>query len=195
VNSQPRKIDEVGRRVPVVWYALYTKYQHEKSSADLLARKGFDVLLPLYRATHRWKDRSQVVLLPVFPSYVFIRASLDQKLEVLRTPGVCWFVGNSGHAHSIPSNEIEGIRRISQGPSRFEPHPFLAFGDRVRIKSGVLAGLEGLLVRIKNQSRVVLCVELLQKAVAVEVDSSNIQTVSSTDKSAVPWLSKSKRTA
>jgi transcription antitermination factor NusG len=156
------------------WYALYTKHQHEKSAADLLARKGFEVLLPLYSAAHRWKDRSKVVQLPVFPCYVFLRANLVRKLEVLRTPGVFWFVGSSGRACPVAEQEIDAVRRVTQGPARFEPHPYLKSGDRVRIRSGALAGIEGFLIRFKNVYRFVLSVELLQKSVPVEVDISAV---------------------
>lgn len=157
------------------WYALYVRHQHEKSAAELLSRKGFEVLLPLHRAAHRWKDRIQIVSLPVFPSYVFLRANLERKLEVLRTPGVCWLVGNGGRASRVPESEIDSIRKVTQNSGRIEPHPFLKSGERILVSSGPLAGVEGILNRVKNQFRVVVCVELLQKAVAVEVDATMIQ--------------------
>jgi transcription antitermination factor NusG len=159
------------------WYALYAKHQHEKSAANLLSRKGFDVLLPLYRVAHRWKDRSKVVELPVFPCYLFLRANLEYKTEILRTPGVFWFVGTGGRAHPVAEHEIDAVRRVAQGPARFEPHPYLHSGDRVRIRSGALVGIEGFLIRFKNQYRIVLSVELLQKSVAVEVDVSSVQRI------------------
>jgi transcription antitermination factor NusG len=175
--------------LPLAWHALYTKHQHEKSAADLLARKGFEVLLPLQRVSHRWKDRSQVVLLPLFPCYVFLLTNSEKRLEALRTPGVFWFVGNSARACTIPDSEIDGIPRAAQSPARIDPHPFLNSGDRVRIKSGALSGVEGFLTRFKNQYRVVLSVELLQKAVAVEVDISTVQRISSAAEARSPGYS------
>ncbi len=161
------------------WYAVYTKHQHEKSATNFLTRKGFEVLLPLYRAPHRWKDRVQVVALPVFPCYLFLRTKLERKLEILQTPGVFWLVGNGGHASLMPNCEIESIRKITESSEWFEPHPYLKSGDRVRVLSGPLAGVEGILTRIKNRYRVVLSVELLQKAVAVEVDISAVERLES----------------
>lgn len=157
------------------WYAVYTKHQHEKSATNLLARKGFEVLLPLYRAAHRWKDRVQVVALPVFPCYLFLRTTLERKLEILQTPGVFWLVGSGGHASLMPNGEIESIRKITESSAWFEPHPYLKSGDQVRVLAGPLAGIEGILTRVKNRYRVVLSVELLQKAVAVEVDVSAVE--------------------
>jgi transcription antitermination factor NusG len=160
------------------WYAIYTRHQHEKRAAELLARKGFEVLLPLYQEAHQWKDRTQTVTLPVFPSYVFLRASLERKIDVLRTPGVCWFVGHGGRASCVSEPEINAIRIIAQRPCSIEPHPFLELGDRVIVKSGPFSGVEGILTRVKNQYRVVVSVELLQKAVAVEVDARSVRRTS-----------------
>jgi transcription antitermination factor NusG len=157
------------------WYAVYTKHQHEKSATNLLARKGFNVLLPLYHTAHRWKDRMQIVALPVFPCYLFLRASLQRKLEILQTPGVFWLVGQGGHASLVPDSDIESIRKIMQGRAHAEPHPYLKSGDRVRVLAGPMAGVEGILTRVKNRYRVVLSVDLLQKAVAVEVDISSVE--------------------
>jgi len=168
------------------WYALYTKHQHEKSAANFLARSGFEVLLPLYRTKHQWKDRSKIVQLPVFPCYLFLRTSLERKLEVLRTPGIFWFVGHGDRACSVPQYEIEAVRRVVQNSTRFEPHPYLKSGDRVRVRSGPLVGIEGFLIRFKNQYRIVLSVELLQKSVAVEVEISAVKRVES---SSVPTAS------
>lgn len=160
------------------WYAVYTKHQHEKSAAALLGRKDFEVFFPVYRAVHRWKDRNQIVVLPLFPCYLFLRTELDRKIDILRTAGVRWIVENTGHACPVPEGEIEAVRKICSAATRVQPHPFLKHGDLVRIRSGPLLGMEGFLVRIKNQCRVVVSVDLLQKSVAVEVDVEDVGLVS-----------------
>jgi transcription antitermination factor NusG len=163
------------------WYAVYTKHQHEKSASNLLSKKGFEVLLPLYNARRHWKDRAKIVSLPVFPCYLFLRADLDRRLDVLRTPGVFWLVGNEGRACPIPESEIEAVRKITQNPLQIEPHPYpsLQDGDFVRIRNGALAGIQGILMHIKNRYRVILSVSVLQKAVSVEVDISSVESVKS----------------
>jgi transcription antitermination factor NusG len=172
----------VGDRVPSVsedpprsWYAVYTRHQHEKNAADLLARKDFEVFLPVYSSTRRWKDRKKNILLPLFPGYVFIRTNLSRKTEILTTPSVLWMVESGKQAAAIPDAEIEAVRRLTANPERVEPHPFLKVGQRVRIHVGPLAGIEGILTRVKSRYRVVLSLELLQKAVAVEVDFSSVE--------------------
>lgn len=176
------------------WYAVYTRHQHEKSAARLLAGKGFDTLLPLYQARHRWKDRTQTVHLPLFPCYLFISASMERRVEILRTPGVCWLVGNGGFATPIPERQVESIRTLIASSLRFEPHPFLASGDCVRVRSGPLAGVEGILVRVKNGHRLVLSVQLLKQSAAVEVDGSLVERISPLSKAATAFSYYNERT-
>jgi len=166
------------------WYAIYTKHQHEKSSADVLTRKGFEILLPLYRSIRRRKDRNKSVLSPLFPCYVFVRTDLVRKVDILRTPGVFWLVESGGSPCQIPDADINEINRIVQSPAQIAPHPYLKSGDWVRVRQGSLEGLQGILTRFKNQYRVVMTVEPLRKSVAVEVDISAIEPVSSKDQRA-----------
>ena len=86
----------------------------------------------------------------------------------------------------IPDAEIDGVRRMIESSLRVEPCPHLKRGDWVRIRSGPLAGLEGILNRKKNSYSLVLSVELLQKSVAVEVDSSMIERVAKLNLRAKP---------
>ena len=159
------------------WYAIYTKHQHERVASDSLEKRGFEVLVPLYRVSRRWKDRTKTILLPLFPCYSFVRTDLVRKTDILRTPGVFWIVEIGGRACSIPDSDIEMVRRIIKTSAKAEPHPFLKRGDIVRVRSGSLAGLEGVLVRVKNQSRVVVSIDALRKAVAVEVEFSMLERV------------------
>ncbi|MGO9269420.1 MAG: UpxY family transcription antiterminator [Terriglobia bacterium] len=162
------------------WHALYTRHQHEKVVAGILTHKGVEVFLPLYTAAHRWKDRTKQLSLPLFPCYVFVRDGLDRQLQILTTPGVFSFVGGSRPAQ-IPETDMEALFKMVASSLRVEPHPFLKCGDWVRVKFGPLEGIEGILLRKKNLFRLVLSVEMLQKAVAVEVDISMVERVARPD--------------
>jgi transcription antitermination factor NusG len=159
-----------GSLFPCWWHALYTRHQHEKVVAQALLGKGFEVFLPQYRTVHRWKDRQKELLLPLFPNYVFIRGGLDRMLALVTTPGIHFLLSWGGRPANIPPAEIEAVRRLVESPLQVEPHPFLKCGDRVRIKSGPLEGIEGILVRKTRGFRLVLSVEMLSKSAAVEVD-------------------------
>ncbi len=159
------------------WHALYTRHQHERIVAQALTGKGFDVFLPQYRTVHRWKDRWKELELPLFPNYVFVHGGLDRMLNILTTPGVHSLVSWGGRPADIPQHEIDAVRRLVESPLRVQKHPFIKCGDRVRIKSGPLEGIEGILVRSKSAYRLVLSVEMLARSAAVEVDVSMVERI------------------
>lgn len=129
------------------WHVLYTRHQHEKAVEHILTSKGFHTFLPLYQTAHRWKDRTKVLSLPLFPCYVFLSGGLERRLDIITTPGVHALVSTAGEPATVPSAEIEAIRRATQSGAQVEPHPFLKCGERVRVKRGPLAGIQGILIR------------------------------------------------
>jgi len=166
---------ETGMIDSPAWWALYTRHQHEKVVAEMLTAKGFDVFLPLYESTRRWKDRRKILSLPLFPCYLFVRGGLDRRLQVVTTPGVHMILYRGEHVAFIPQPEIEAIQRAVHGSCRVEPHPFLKCGSRVRVVRGPLEGVEGILIRKKNMCRLVLSVDMLAQAVAVEVHAEDVE--------------------
>jgi transcription antitermination factor NusG len=159
------------------WWALYTRHQHERTVADMLSAKGFDVFLPIYESVRRWKDRKKTLSLPLFPCYLFVRGGLDRRLQVVTTPGIHMILHHGERIATIPEQEIEAIQRAVAGDYLVEPHPFLKCGTRVRVLRGALEGVEGLLVRKKNMFRLVLSVDMLAQSVAVEVNASDVEPV------------------
>ena len=159
------------------WYAIYTRFRHEKKVAEILTKKGMEIFLPLYESAHRWKDRTKLVSLPLFPCYVFLKGSLDRRLDIMNTPGFHALVSVAGQPAAIAPDEIEAIQRAIESGARVNPYPFMKCGERVRVKCGPLTGVEGILIRMKNQFRLVVSVEMLGKAVAVEVDAFVVERV------------------
>jgi transcription termination/antitermination protein NusG len=164
MHSTVNDIKAQGLGDKLQWHALYTRHQHEKPIARMLSNKGHEVFLPLYAVARRWQDRSKRLSLPLFPCYVFIRGGLHRQLQILSTPGVFTVVGWAGHPAAIPESQIESLRQMAEGSTRLEPHPYPACGDRVRVRSGTLQGLEGILVRKKNISRLVVSLEMLGRS-------------------------------
>ncbi len=167
------KVQDPGARNQ--WHALYPRHQHEKPIARILSSRGHEVFLPLYAATHRWQDRTKQLWLPLFPCYVFIRGGLDRQLQILSTPGVFTVVGWAGHPAIIPDEQIDDVRQIVESSILVEPHCYLKCGDRVRVRSGALLGLEGILARKKNLFRLVVSLEMLGRSAAVEIDISCLE--------------------
>ena len=159
------------------WYALFTRYQHEKSVAFALSNKNHEVYVPLYRSVRQWQDRSKQLLLSLLPGYVFIREGMDRQLQILTTPGIIHIVGWGGQPAIIPQNQLDAVRQITESSLYVETHPFLQSGDRVRVKTGPLKGLEGVLTRKKKEARLVVSMEMLGRSAAVEIDVLNVERI------------------
>jgi transcription antitermination factor NusG len=112
--------------------------------------------------------------LPLFPGYVFVRIASRERVRVLEVPGVLSLVGFGPTPAPLPDFEIEALRS-GLGLGKIEPHPFLVIGERVRIKRGPMAGMEGILVRRKSSFRVVLALDVIMKCMAVEVDAEDVE--------------------
>ena len=162
------------------WFAVYTTPRHEKHVSEILAERQIETFLPLYRANRQWKKSRPVVLdLPLFPTYVFVRIARQARGVVLGTPGVLSIVGSSKEAWPLPELEIDALRS-GLLERKIEPHPYLVVGERVRIMAGVMAGVEGVLVRKKSDLRVVLSLDTIMRSVAVEVNADDIEPAGTT---------------
>jgi transcription antitermination factor NusG len=157
------------------WFAAYTNSHHEKRVASYFAERQIESFLPLYSARHRWKNRCEMNLeLPLFPNYVFVHIDPRERVRVLEVPGVQSLVGFGRTLAPLPQFEIEALRS-GLGQRKIEPHPYLVIGERVRIKAGPMTGMEGVLVRKKNNFRVVLALDVILQCVAVEVDADDLE--------------------
>ena len=159
------------------WYALYTVARHEKRVADQINQQGISCFLPLYRSVRRWKDRRKELPLVLFPSYVFVRMTLQHRLRVLQLPGAVRLVTFNGRPAPLPELEIQHLQNQLSLCGNIEPHPYLSIGHRVRVRSGPLKGLEGIILRTKDRCRVVLSIHLIMRSVAVEVDESDVESI------------------
>jgi transcription antitermination factor NusG len=168
---------ETSSREDQPWWAIYTRHQHEKTVADMLSTKGFDVFLPLYDSMRRWKDRKKLISLPLFPCYVFVKGGFERKLQVVSTPGVHMMLYRGDKVAIIPEEEMAAIRTVVEGRFQVEPHPFLKCGQRVRVLRGAMEGVEGILTRKKNLFRLVLSVDMLAQSVAVEVNAADVEPI------------------
>jgi len=159
----------------LAWFALQVRTRHETAIASFLQAKGYEQFLPLYNVKKRWSDRVKVIESPLFPGYLFCRLDPQYRLPVLKTPGVIQIVGYNRIPVPIEDTEIQGIQTLVASGLPTQPWPFLAAGDPVQIESGSLRGLKGIVVKLKENSRLVVSITLLRRSVAVEIDSALVQ--------------------
>jgi transcription antitermination factor NusG len=156
------------------WYAGYTAARHEKRVAEHFQQRGIEHFLPLYETIHRWNNGRHRVSLPLFPGYIFVRIALRERLRVLEVPGFVRLVGFNALPQALPQYDIDRMREALTGGVMAEPYPYLTAGRRVEIRRGPLAGMTGILLRRQNKYRVVISVELIMRAMAVEVAAEDV---------------------
>jgi transcription antitermination factor NusG len=157
------------------WYAVYTCANHERSVSDQLVSRGVEHFLPQYESVRRWKDRKVSLRLPLFPGYVFVYLALQNRLRVLQVPGVVRLVGFDGHPAAVPEEEVARVRQFLNEGFQVEPHKYLQCGRRVRVRTGPLAGTEGIFIRARNKCRIVVSMDLIMRSIAVEVDRADVE--------------------
>jgi transcription antitermination factor NusG len=161
------------------WYAIQTMPRHEKRIAEQLQEKSVFTFLPLLRQTRQWSDRWSKVEVPMFSCYAFVRIvrTNENRLRVLRIPGVLGFVGNERQGTPIPDEQIESLRKAISVNVLCLPHPFVSAGSRVRIRGGSLDGVEGILMRQGGDQSLVVSVELLRRSISIRVEGYDIELV------------------
>lgn len=161
------------------WYALHTRSRHEKIVVQRLEERGVTTYLPLVTEVHRWSDRKKSVQMPLFGCYVFAKfvPNRSERLRALRVDGVFGLVGGKGEGIAIPDEQINAVRSLVEGQLPWSSHPFLKIGQRVRIRSGALDGLEGVLVQRNGDRTLVISVDAIQRSLAVRVEGYEVEAV------------------
>jgi transcription antitermination factor NusG len=161
--------------LPQKWFAVFTRTHHEKRVAERFTERGIESFLPLYKAEHQWTHHRKVALdLPLFPNYLFVHIAPHERFRTLNVAGVLSMVSQGSTPAPLPDHEIECLRSGLHS-RKFEPHPYLAAGIKVRIKAGPFAGMQGVVLRMKSGLRVVLTVDLVMQSVAVEVNTNELE--------------------
>jgi transcription antitermination factor NusG len=157
------------------WYALQVRSRREMGVACHLRGMGYEEFLPLYECRKHWSDRIKEVQAPLFPGYLFCRFDPQNRLPILKTPGVIQIVGYNRQPIPVDEDEVKSVQTLVTSGIPNQPWPFLKVGEKVRVEAGPLRGLEGVLVEFKGNRRLILSVSLLQRSVAVEMDAAFVR--------------------
>jgi transcription antitermination factor NusG len=164
------KPDTMSKGLP--WFALQVRSRRENQAAEHLSARGYELFLPLCTCRKRWSDRIKKVELPLFPGYLFCRFDPYDRLPILTTPWLLQIVGFNHIPSPVDDEEISAVRILVGSGADAQPWPFIDLGERVRIESGPLRGVMGVLTQVKGNHKLVVSITLLQRSVAVEIDSA-----------------------
>jgi transcription antitermination factor NusG len=165
-------VDESTHEVP--WHVLHVRSNCEKQVARYLAIHSVENFLPLYMDRVRWSDRTVVTERPLFPGYVFARFLPGLRIAVISAPGVTRSLGDD-EQHLVRDEEIDRIRKALVGGYILRPHPHLSVGTRVRVRSGVFEGVEGLVSELRERSIVIFAQEAVRQSFSIELDKHNLE--------------------
>jgi transcription antitermination factor NusG len=132
---------------------------------------GYEDFLPLCKTRTRWSDRTKEAETPLFPGYLFCRFDPQNRLPILKTPGVIQLVGYGRQPIPVEETEIEAIQALVASGLPSQPWPYLEVGEKVCIESGPLSGRQGVVLEFKGSKRLILSIALLQRSVAVEIEA------------------------
>jgi transcription antitermination factor NusG len=159
------------------WYAVFTVPRNEKTVAGHLGLRGVEHYLPTYETMRMWKNRQRVkIVLPLFPTYLFVCINRNERAKVLQSPGVVQIVGNGREPLPLPDSEIEFLRSDFV-KRRAEPYREFVVGQTVRIRSGLMQGVEGVLIRKNNGLRFVLTLTLINQHASIEVCAEDLESL------------------
>ena len=159
------------------WFALQVKNRWERSTAVLLNGRGYETLVPTFKTKRRWGSRTKVVETPLFPGYVICSFDVTKRLPILMAPGVISVVSHGRIPTPLESSEVSAIQALVSSGLPAEPWPYLEVGQRVRVESDALRGVEGILIALKGSQRIVISVTLLRRSIALEIDRAHISPI------------------
>jgi transcription antitermination factor NusG len=167
------------------WRVLHVAPNHEKKIAIYLVHSSVEHFLPLYSERSRWSDRSVTLERPLFPGYVFVRFGRELRRTVISLPGALRLLGK-GKDDVVAEEEIERIRRALAGGIVLRPHLPVTVGTRVRVRTGIFAGTEGMVVELRSSCRVVISMSAVQQFYSLEIEMRNVEILGSQAIRALP---------
>jgi transcription antitermination factor NusG len=157
------------------WYVLRTRSRQEKVLANSLQARGVGQYLPLVTCTRMYGGRRAKVELPLFPGYLFVCGQPEDVYEADRSGRVAQIipVGNQSRF----DQELRNIYLALEVNATLDPYPYLAKGTHVEVTDGPLRGIRGIVADRACPTRLILQIEMLGQAVAVEIDGACLSVI------------------
>ncbi|MFL5752508.1 MAG: UpxY family transcription antiterminator [Bacteroidia bacterium] len=154
------------------WHALYVSSRSEKKVMEILLDKGIEAYVPLVRSMRQWSDRKKMVSLPLFNGYVFVNVLPEEKEKVVQSKGVVSFVRSEGKVAVIKEHEIERLKQLVRLGYQLEVTGIkknYKEGDKVKINSGALKGIEGFVLESREGRFIEILLESIGQSIKVKL--------------------------
>ena len=157
------------------WWAVYTKSRQEKSLARQLSGMSVPYYLPLISKTSRIGGRKVKSHLPVFAGYVFLFGTDEERVQALTTNRISKILAVPGTEEM--TTDLRHVRSLILAGAPLTVEARLQPGERVRIKSGSLMGLEGTIICRRGETRLLIAVHYLQQGVSVQIEDYMVEPI------------------
>jgi len=172
------KIQNMNKIKPVYkWYVIYTRANVEKRIFENLKKENIECYLPLKRFLRQWSDRKKWIEEPLFRCYIFVKVSNIEFYKVLDMSGVVSYITFEGHAQTIPDFQMENIKKLVEQQERevILSHRNLGKGHNVEVIIGPFKGMQGEVMKIYGNYRIVIRIEALGCAVYANISRDEIR--------------------
>lgn len=159
------------------WYALYTRSRYEKKLHHEMGKRGVESYLPLKVEKKKWSDRTKVIEEPLLRGYLFVKVSNREYFDVLNNNGAVCYVAFDGKAAAIPENQILDLQKfVSNFNDKINvTRDRISKGTLVKVKNGLLKGVQGEIIEVRGKSRIVLRFKSLGYCLHSDIAMSDVE--------------------
>lgn len=158
------------------WYCLHTKPRREKVMARLLRSKGIVHYLPLVnKVEHKPSGRRSESILPLFSSYLFLHGTREHRLEALKGNNLVGVLEIADQPKLV--NDLRQIHVMLTSGLEVLPEPSHPVGTRVRLLTGPLMGLIGVVHKRGRDHQFLAAVEFLGQGARVALQDWEVEAV------------------
>lgn len=156
-----------------IWYVAHTRPRCEKKLVEFCQRENLDSVLPCYRSVRKYRGKTVSFSKPLFPNYVFLKLVHEQERTVVQNKNVVNLLTVTDQIEF--DRQLKDILVAIENDLPIQLAPEITEGNRVRIKSGPLRGVEGTVEKRTNSVWVVLRLDFIAQAAAVQVDATDLE--------------------
>ena len=174
-SLSPARFNTSAVQTSKAWFAVRVREKFRPFAEELFTAQGIEFFSPMITEMRQWSDRRKPVLVPLFAGYVFCRFDPSFQLAILRTLGVIDIVRSGSKLCEVDPRELQAVEQALQSKQPIEPIASLVTGQRVRVSSGPLKHVEGVLMECRSQYKLVLGVTMMNRSIAVQVERSQVE--------------------
>jgi transcription antitermination factor NusG len=160
------------------WFVVYTRPKAERKVASSMAEMGLDSYLPLCKVMRQWSDRRKMIEIPLFPNYVFVKATDSHRGKLFTIKELVKFVLIDKKPAVIRDSEIDSIKKVLDEGTEVGVGDYFQEGMRVKLTTGRLAGVEGVVIKQNNHSRLLIRIDGLMRAISINVPAGDVEEIS-----------------